>query len=199
MKNNMAAPPKNPPETTAAETNEQPAASTLSDSFRAAVVADSTLPEPVRRALLAGMPLERITLDEEGRWWHEGDPIDNPRIVELFNRSIERTTGGTYVLHIAPFTYPIEVKDTPFFVRRCELQGDAARLHLSDGSDEPLEVSSLRYVPDRGFYCAVKNGSHKARFTRPAYYALAEHIETEDASGRYVLVLGNTRTSIAAE
>jgi hypothetical protein len=164
----------------------------LDPSFTAAVLADATLPEPVRKALLSGMPLERITLDAEGRWWHEGDPIDNPRIVELFNRSIERTTGGTYVLHIAPFTYPIEVKDTAYFVRRVDLMGDGARLLLSDGSEEPLDVASLRSVQGRGFYCTVKGGAFAARFSRPAYYALAEHIE-ESAEG-FELVLGNTRT-----
>jgi hypothetical protein len=169
----------------------------LPDGYRAAILADATLPEPVRRALLSGLPLERITLDAEGRWWHEGDPIDNPRIAELFHRSIERTPGGTYVLHIAPFTYPIEVKDTPYFVRRCEVQGQTARIYLSDGSDEQLEPKSLRYAADRGFYCAVKGGKFGARFNRPAYYALAEHVE--EAGGSYVLSLGNTRTAIAAE
>jgi uncharacterized protein len=169
----------------------------LDASFKDAILADTTLPEPVRKALLAGMPLERITLDGEGRWWHEGDPIDNPRIVELFNRSIERTAGGTYVLHIAPFTYPIEVKDTPYFVRRVELVDDGARLMLSDGSEEPLDVPSLRASVGRGFCCAVKGGAFSARFGRPAYYTLAEHVEEVD--GRFTLILGNTRSVIREE
>lgn len=173
----------------------------LHPDFTAAVLADTTLPEPVRQALLSGLSLERITLDGEGRWWHEGDPIDNPRIVELFNRSIERTAGGTYVLHIAPFTYPIEVKDTPYFVRNIELAGDTVRLQLSDGSEETLEGKSLRSLTGRGFYCAVKGGRFSARFSRPAYYALAEHIE--EADGRFTLVLGDgpekTRTVIREE
>lgn len=169
----------------------------LNPDFTAAVLADTTLPEPVRKALLSGLALERITLDAEGRWWHEGDAIDNPRIVDLFNRSIERTTGGTYVLHIAPFTYPIEVKDTPYFVRHIELADGGVRLQLSDGSEELLDLKSLRSVTGRGFYCAVKNGAFSARFSRPAYYALAEHIEEVD--GRFTLVLGDTRTVIREE
>lgn len=169
----------------------------LDPDFTAAVLADTTLPEPVRKALLSGLSLERITLDAEGRWWHEGDPIDNPRIVELFNRSIERTAGGTYVLHIAPYTYPIEVEDTPYFVRRIELAGDTVRLYLSDGSDEKLDVSSLRSRAGRGFYCAVKGGAFAARFSRPAYYALAEHVE--ESSGGFTLILGSSRTVIREE
>src|SRR5262249_54219889 len=137
--------------------------------------------------------IERITLDAEGRWWHEGDPIDNPRIVELFTRSIERTPGGTFVLHVGPFVYPIEVKDTPYLVRRVALlpAEGAARIALSDGSEEPSDLASLRYVPGRGFSCRVKGGTFEARFSRPAYYALADCVQ-EDAAGE-LLVLGKTQ------
>ena len=173
----------------------------LGQDWKAAILADATLPEPVRKALLAGMPLERITLDADGRFWHEGDPIDNPRIAALFHRSIERTPGGTYVLHIPPFTYPIEVKDTPYFVTRVEVAGDGAHILLSDGTTEELDAQSLRYVAGRGFSCTVKrdskNGPLSARFSRPAYYALADNIE-ETAAG-FVLILGNTRTVIQQE
>ncbi len=163
-------------------------------------LADDTLPEPVRRALSSGKHLERITLDAEGRWWHEGDPIDHPRIADLFHRSIERTPGGTFVLHIPPFTYPIEVRDTPYFVRQVTIAADATppvHLRLSDGSEEALDLHSLRYVPERGFYCRVKAGAFAAHFCRPAYYALAEYVQEEGS--RYSLVLGKEHIPIAVE
>lgn len=166
--------------------------------LRAEALADSTLPEPVRRALASGMKLERITLDSEGRWFHEGGPIEHPRIVELFNRSIERTPGGTFVLHVAPFTYPIEVLDAPLQVQRLEIVGEppeSVKLGLSDGSEETLDPQTLRYVPERGFYCQVKNGLMTARFSRPAYYQLAEHVDEED--GTHTLRLGSTVTHLA--
>lgn len=165
--------------------------------LREEALADPTLPEPVRRALASGLKLERITLDSEGRWFHEGGPIEHPRIVELFNRSIERTPGGTFVLHVAPYTYPIEVEDAPLQVRRVELTGNppaAVQLFLSDGSEEPLDPATLRYVPERGFYCQVKGGRFTARFSRPAYYALAEHVDEEN--GAHILRLGPTSTPL---
>jgi hypothetical protein len=165
-------------------------------------LSDPTLPAPVRQALSQGLRLERIVLDAEGQWWHEGEPIAHPRIIELFSRSIERTPGGTFVLHIGPFVYPIEVKDTPYRVRRV-IMGEAASLpilvELSDDSEEPLDLHSLRYERGRGFTCEVKKdrgGPFRARFSRPAYYALAEHIEEE--GGCYVLALGEQRILIAA-
>lgn len=167
----------------------------------AAALADETLPGPVRQALLSGHRLERITLDADGRWRHEGEPIDNPRIAELFHRSIERTPGGTYLLRVGPFAYPVEVEDAPYFVRRAMISDDPSepvpvRLWLSDGSEEPLDLASLRYVPGRGFYCRIERRGQAfgARFSRPAYYALADYIE-EDGDG-YALVLGSRRIAV---
>jgi hypothetical protein len=153
---------------------------------------DPGLPEPVRRALLGGASLERIELDAEGRWRHQGEPFANPNLIALFHRSIARTAGGTYVLAIPPFTYPITVADTPRFVRHVRIAdadqgagGRAVTLLLGDGSEQQLEPDGLAYVADRGLYCRVRapDGSRwPARFLRPAYYALAEHLVEEDGA-----------------
>jgi hypothetical protein len=154
---------------------------------------DPTLPEPVRRFLAAGATLEAIVLDAEGHFTHQGQPICHERLRQLFHRSIARTTGGTWVLHIPPYSYPIQVADTPYHVRSLEVMpggpgGERAVLHLSDGTEEVLDPLTLRYVPGRGFYCRVKGGPFEARFNRPAYYQLAEHVEEQ--AGSCVLRLG---------
>ncbi len=152
---------------------------------------DPTLPDPVRRFLEAGATLESIVLDQEGRFTHQGQPILNQRLRRLFHRSVDRTPGGTWVLHISPYTYPITVEDTPYHVRTVTLVpplmkdpgGGAERviLRLSDDTQEPLDPATLRYVPGRGFYCRVKGGAFEARFNSPAYYRLAELICHEEA------------------
>src|SRR3954464_4980491 len=88
------------------------------------LLADPTLPVPIRQFLTAGGQLERIVLDEQGQWSHQGEPFLNPALIELFNRSLERTPGGTWVLHIEPFSYPVELADTPYYVHGARLQGD---------------------------------------------------------------------------
>lgn len=143
---------------------------------------DPTLPETVRRYLLSGAQLEPIRLDRHGHWWHRGEPFENRRLIDLFSRSVERTDGGTWVLHIAPFTYPIEVEDTGYFVQRItmDLAGGILRgvvLHLSDGTDERLDPSTLQY--DDSLRCRIKDGQFEARFLRMPYYQLVDHVEAD--------------------
>ncbi len=139
---------------------------------------DETLPEAVKAFLRRGAQLEDIRLSAEGQWTHEGLDFDNPKIIALFNRSIGRTAGGTWVLEVGPFTYPIEVDDTPYFVERIQRsESERAHIWLSDGTDEDLQYVSLVYAPHGRLYCDVKGGAFRARFKRAAYYELAEAIE----------------------
>lgn len=158
---------------------------------------DPGLPEPLRRALEGGAALERIELTAEGQWRHQGEAFANPGLIALFHRSIARTAGGTYVLSIPPFTYPITIADTPRFVRHVRLDGAAVTLLLSDGSEQPLQPDTLAYVDGRGLYCRVRapDGSRwPARFLRPAYYALGEHLG--EADGACFLDLPGQRISV---
>lgn len=167
-------------------------ANDLSTDELARILGDASLPAPVRRALEGGASLERIELDAEGEWRHAGEPFTNPNLIALFHRSIGRTAGGTYVLSIPPFTYPILVADTPRFVRHVRIvrigQAPGAggvTLLLSDGSEEALDPSTLAHVAERGLYCRVGAERWLARFLRPAYYALAELL-LEEGGGYYL-------------
>ena len=152
------------------------------------LLADPTLPAPVRQFLTAGGQLESIVLDDQGQWSHQGEPFLNQALSALFSRSLQRTKGGTWVLHIAPFSYPVTLADTPYYVRSARLSDDAVHLGLSDDSQERLDPGTLRYVEGRGLYCRVKPEAapgFAARFLRPAYYALADHI-SEEAGGFFL-------------
>ena len=152
---------------------------------------DPTLPPIVQSFLASGARLESIRLDEEGNWWHRGVRFDNKRLMALFSSSVGRTEGGTWVLEIPPFTYPIEVVDVGYFVQRIEIDDvdGKVQLHLLGGHSESLNMSTLRYEEGRGFWCRIKEGRFEARFKRSAYYALAEQIEISD-SGEFELKLG---------
>jgi hypothetical protein len=162
---------------------------------------DPTLPEPVRRFLQTGARLESIVLDAEGRWLHEGEVIENPRLRALFHRSIGRTSGGTWVLSIGPFTYPIQVEDTPYHVRSLRVEdegegGPRVMLRLSDDTEEALDPATLRLSQEegRGLSCKVKGGAWEARLCRPAYLALAPRlVEGGGEDGGYALELGGRR------
>jgi hypothetical protein len=155
---------------------------------------DETLPEVVQNFLRSGAKLQEIRLNDRGRWTHEGLDFENPRIIDLFNRSVSRTPGGTWVLEIGRFTYPIEVDDTGFFVERIEF-GEPPILELSDGTSEPLDPTSLEYAGDGRLYTTVKDGAFRARLKKPAYYALAERMTDTDEG--WDLELNGERFAVA--
>jgi len=155
---------------------------------------DPTLPDVVRRFLLAGAPIEPIRLDRLGQWWHRGEPFENRKLIDLFSRSVQRTEGGTWILHIEPYTYPIAVDDTGYFVHRIELEAlgqelRAVTMHLTDRTVEALDPSTLHY--DDSLRCAIKGGRFEARFLRTPYYQLADFIEV-DRLGFKLTIAGST-------
>ncbi len=139
---------------------------------------DESLPEVVQNFLRSGHKLERIVLHENGVWRHEGLDFENPRIIDLFSRSVGRTTGGTWILEVGTFTYPIEVERTGFFVTRVDFK--TGLITLSDHTTEPLDASTLHYEPDGKLFCWVKSGAFEARFLKDAYYMFAQHIEGDE-------------------
>ncbi|MFB6350412.1 MAG: hypothetical protein ABEN55_09780 [Bradymonadaceae bacterium] len=141
---------------------------------------DETLPDVVKKFLQSGADLEEIRLDSRGKWTHEGLDFENPRIIDLFSRSVDRTEGGTWILEVGRFTYPITVEDCGFFVERVDFDRDPPMLKLSDETTEPLDPETLEYGGKGRLYCRVKDGAFRARFKWDAYHALGERFVEED-------------------
>lgn len=148
---------------------------------------DPTLPPVVQDFLRQGGTLQEIRLNANGTWLHEGLRFENQRVVDLFSRSVNRTEGGTWVLEIGRFTYPIVVEDTGFFVDRADWEAVPPRIWLSDGTKEDLHANTLRYAEGGRLYAPVKEGRFEARFKRSVYHSIADYL-AEDTRG-YVLRL----------
>lgn len=149
---------------------------------------DETLPDTVKQFLRAGAKLENITLHANGKWTHEGLDFENPRVIQAFFRGVQRTEGGTWVICLEPFTYPIEVEDVGHFVHRARWDSDSIHLWLTDGSEEDVRLDGFSFVePDR-LYVEVKGGSFQARILKPAYYTILER--AEESRGVIKLQLG---------
>jgi hypothetical protein len=146
---------------------------------------DETLPEAVKGFLRKGYKLHKIHLDARGKWTHEDLDFENPRIIEAFNRGVRRTEGGTWVLQLGRFTYPIVVEDTGYFVDRLHL-ADSPTIDLSDGTTEALDPSTLSYESGGRLYCRIKGGDFRARFKRQPYYQIAEVFEERDGEVHFV-------------
>jgi tRNA threonylcarbamoyladenosine biosynthesis protein TsaB len=144
---------------------------------------EERLPLEVERLRRSGLKLDR-----EGRWWHEGSPVEHPRLIRALHRWLDRLGDGRFVLRFDEGSYAyVEVEDAPYLVRRVALdrseQGLRVYLTLSDECEEELAYGTLRLGPDGAvLYCRVKGGRFEARFGRSSTHGLGELME-ETASG----------------
>jgi hypothetical protein len=130
-----------------------------------------------------------IRFGRDGRWYADGQAIANARIADLFSQHVQRRPDGGYMLRIADEQAPIVVEDTPYVVTGAETGADGAVwLELNDHTRERLDPHTLRIGPDDVLYCRVKQNTEPARFLRPAYYQVAEHIGRTE-SGAFVFRL----------
>lgn len=131
-------------------------------------------------------------MDGEGRFWHDGELVVHPGLLEALPRWVGRhPDDGRYILTNGyDWTY-FTVDDVPFFVRGVST-GDAPELLLSDGTKEPFPDGGYRVGRDGALYCPVKGGAFEARFTPGAQAALAAFV-VEDASGSAMLSVGGRR------
>jgi hypothetical protein len=134
-----------------------------------------------------------ISIDREGNWFYQGQQIVNMNICLLFSQHLGKDKSGGYILHIGDEICPVVVEDTPFvivditLVQDRSLQGSFS-IRLNDETEETLDMDSLSVGKDNVLYCEVKGGKFRARFLRPSYYRLAEHI-VQEAEDRFYIPL----------
>lgn len=141
-----------------------------------------------------------IHIDKDGTWFHHGAPIIHQGILQLFYRSIRQDEKGRYLLVLKEQTCVLEVEDTPFVIARTTLMPpdpDDSRerflLRLVDGTEETLDPATLTVAADHVLYCKIRGGRFPARFSRPAYYQLARHIEQDAKTRGFFLMVAGRR------
>jgi len=136
-----------------------------------------------------------LVLRYDGEWRHEGQPIRNRRLREHFDRSVrflpDEGEDGKYVVTLGRFRGEIEVEEAGFFVRDLDL--GRARVRLSDGSEDVLEVESLETSAiDGALLVRVKRGLRaqglRARLSHAAQAELMNAVG--EADGRFVVRVG---------
>src|SRR6185312_5114398 len=107
----------------------------------------------------------RIELDSAGRFWNEGRLIEHEAMQAAFASWIQRhPDDGRYILNNGyDWTY-FTVQDAPFFVRHVQERDGQAILALFDGTEEPLDPSSVSISAEGVLYAQVKGGESAARF-----------------------------------
>lgn len=121
-----------------------------------------------------------LRLDRDFRWWHDGELIDHPNIIEAFNRGVRVGDDGRVTLHFGGDWCFVTVDDAPYRVVAVDVsEGDRLSVRLSDRTAEWLDVGSLWLDDDGVLSARVKSGRAKARFGRDAQFQLAQHLELD--------------------
>lgn len=119
-------------------------------------------------------------IDFEGRWFHDGAPIQRTALVKLFaDKGLKIDENGNYWL-ASPFEkYPVDIEDVPFLIVDYAVSPSGLDFitnmeeRIPVGPEHPVE---LRYVERAGFelpYIHVRGGLY-ARVNRSVYYNLIE-------------------------
>jgi hypothetical protein len=140
-----------------------------------------------------------LSIDLEGRLCHRGEPITHERTLEVLWRSLTRQADGRYLVRVGRESGYVAIHDAPYGVRGATVEPGHVLLHLSDGTGEELDASTLSVDREGVLHCLVKGG-HRARFSRAAQIALGLALE-EDASapGGYRLRLAGRDHPVALD
>ncbi len=139
-----------------------------------------------------------IRLDGEGRFFHDGALVEHPKLRDALHTWISRhPDDGRYILTNGyDWTYFI-VDDVPFFVRSVRAKDGEAVLVLSDGTEEPLDPTSVRANERGELYLVVKRdakgGPYDAKMTRFAQTQLEPFLRPEGDGVALVTKRGTAR------
>lgn len=131
-----------------------------------------------------------IRRNAEGRWFHDGEPVDQEAIERAFDRWIDLAEDGRFILKNSVNWAYVEIEGAPLFVRAIQFFEDRAVVSLSDDTEEELAVSTLRQDAAGALYCDARGGRMAAKFSRGAQASLAAVVE-EDELGVYLSIGGS--------
>lgn len=131
-----------------------------------------------------------IRLGADGRFFHEGAPVDHPGLARAMASWITRhPDNGRWVLENGWDWCYLTIDDVPFWVRSARVEGGEIVATLSDGSEERVDPRTLTVDEDGALRCTVKPGArlgpYPAKLARHAQLALAERLHERD--GGFVL------------
>jgi len=135
-----------------------------------------------------------LRIARDGRWYHEGRPIERPALVKLFASILRRDEDGCYYLVTPAERWRIQVDDAPFIVVEMQARGTGQeqclyfRSNVDDwvclGPDHPVRVDAESAMP----YVRIR-GRLDALLSRSVYYELATYAEERWLEGRAVYAL----------
>ena len=129
--------------------------------------------------------LPKLRIDVDGDWFDDDVEVTHPGVLANLRANLRRDAQGYFIQTRARI--PVDVADAPLVVVRFERSDGGFVAFLNDGTQERIEPPALRIGPRDIPYCAVRNGTFEARFSRAAAYQLLGMAEYDERTGRGVL------------
>jgi len=135
-----------------------------------------------------------IKIDKEGVWYYNGAEMFRKDILAAFFQNLFRDESGRYYVKMGDDMCYLKVEDTPIVVKSVhdiaepdapDSGGKCLGIFLSDSSLEKIDLESLRIGEGNVLYCDLQRG-FPARFTRAAYYQIAEKIQFDGKTGYFI-------------
>ena len=119
---------------------------------------------------------------------HEGAEVTHEGLRRALFRWLDRLPppDGRYVLRLDEqrFAYLEDVADTPMVARAARIDGGGVQLALSDGSEEPLDPTTLTVDAAGVLRAWVRGGRLEARLASSAAAVLGDLLSVSEADGR---------------
>jgi hypothetical protein len=156
--------------------------------------------------LMRNIQSSEIFVDEEGEWFNEGNAIHREDILAFFLENVQELPDGSYVIAWGENRCALRAADTPFVVTRVDLKQESEETpaqilvklkHLPQ--PEMLDPRTLCSGRDNILHGQLHDSRHRARFSRPAYYQLAQWIEEDVETGGFCLSIAGERFPIRTE
>lgn len=138
-------------------------------------------PPPVDRWNPSHCGHSEMRIARDGRWFHQGRPINRPAMVRLFSTVLRREQDGSHALVTPVEKLTIDVEATAFRATQMTMAGEGTNRRIGltldsgdaliVGSEHPLTVVEMADGPSPRV--AVRFGL-EAELARPLYYELAE-------------------------
>jgi hypothetical protein len=118
-----------------------------------------------------------LELDEQLVWWHDGERVEHPKVIEAFNRGLRALEDGRYKLEFGNDWCFVKVHGPAFGVVAVDVSDEGLSVRLSDRTAELLDPSTLSVNAEGVLFARVKNGLATARFSRDAQFQLGDLAE----------------------
>lgn len=117
-----------------------------------------------------------LRIDRDLTWWHDGERVEHPNIIEAFNKGVQVDSNGRPMLVFGNDWCFITVDDCAYGIIAVDQARGALSLRLSDRTAEVLDPATLALHPDGYLFARVKHRLAKARFSRPAHFEFAQRL-----------------------